>query len=69
MDRGIPAFTITLFIDKSFPSFLTSAWFVKRYFSFVKKTVLVVFLDYSFVTTKSPIFFFIYLQMVDFEYF
>ena len=69
MDGEIPAFTITLFLQKSFPSVLASAWFVVRYFSFVKQTVLVVFPDYSLVTTKSPIFFFICLQMVAFEYF
>ena len=64
----IRAFTITLFLQKSFPSLLASAWFVVRYFSFVKQTVLLVFPDYSFVTTKSPIFFSICLQMVAFEY-
>ena len=54
---------------KSFPSLLASAWFVKRYFSFAEQAVCVVFLDYSFVTTKSTIFFSICLQMVAFEYF
>ena len=57
------------FFTKSFTSLLTSAWFVVRYLSFVEQTVLVVFPDYYFVTTKSPIFFFIWLQMVPFEYF
>ena len=37
-----------------------------RYFSFVEQTVLVVFPDYSFATTKSPILFFMCLQMVTF---
>ena len=68
MDGEIPAFTITLLLHKSFPSLLTIAWFVVRYFSFVEKIVFVVFPDYSIVTTKSPIFFFICLQMVAFEY-
>ena len=58
-----------LFLLKSFASLLASAWFVARYFSFVKQTVLVVFPDYSFITNKSLIFFFICLQMVAFEYF
>ena len=58
MVGGIPAFTITLFLPKTFPSLLANAWFVVRYFSFVEHTVLVVFPDYSFVTFKSPIFFF-----------
>ena len=57
MDGGIPALTVTLFLQKSFPSLLASAWFVVRYFPFVKQTVL--------VATKSPIFFF----MFGFEYF
>ena len=57
------------FLKKSFPSLLTRTWFVIRYFSFLEQTVLVVFLDYAFVTTKSPIFFLICLQMVAFEYF
>ena len=52
-----------------FPSLLASAWFVIIYFSFVEQTVLVVFPDYSFITTKSPISFFICLHMVAFEYF
>ena len=42
---------------------------ISRYFSFVKQKVLVVVPDYSFVTTKSPILFFIRQQMVGFEYF
>ena len=64
MDGGILAFTITLFLQKEFfPSLLVSAWFVVRYFSFVEQTVLVVFPDYSFVTTYSPIFFYICLQV------
>ena len=46
-----------LLLRKNFPSLLASAWFVIRYFSFVEQTVLVDFPDYSFVTTKSPIFF------------
>ena len=50
------------FLQKCFPSLLASAWFVVRYFSFVEQTVLVVFPDYSFVTTKSPIFFSICLH-------
>ena len=56
MHDGIPAFIITLFLPKNFPSLLARAWFVVRYFSFVEQTVSVVFPDYSFVTTKSPIF-------------
>ena len=69
MDGGIPAFTNILFLQKSFTFLLASAWFVIRYFSFVEETVLVVFPDYSFVTTQSPIFFFICLQMVVLDYF
>ena len=46
----------------------TSGWFVIEYFPLVEKTVLVVFPDYQFLTTKSPIFFFICLEMVAFEY-
>ena len=42
---------------------------ISRSFSFVKQRVLVVVPDYSFVTTKSPILFFIRQQMVGFEYF
>ena len=60
---------LILFYKKIFPSLLASTWFVVRYFSFVEQTVLVIFPDYSFVSTKSPIFFFICLQMIDFEYF
>ena len=55
--NGIPAFPITPFLQKRFPSLLARAWFVIRYFSFVEQEVFVVFPDYSFVTTKSPIFF------------
>ena len=65
----IPAFPITLFLQKSFPSPLASTCFVIRYFSFVEQAVFVVFPDYSFVTTKPPIFFSICLQMVASEYF
>ena len=57
------------FLQKSFPSLLASTCFVIRYFSFVDQAVFVVFPDYSFVTTKPPIFFSICLQMVAFEYF
>ena len=49
--------------------FLQALGFVVKYFSFVEQTVLMVFTVYSFVTTKSPIFFFVCLQMVAFEYF
>ena len=69
MDGGIHAFPITLFLQKRFPSLLASTCFVIRYFSFVEQAVFVVFPDYSFVTTKSPIFFSICLQMVAFECF
>ena len=69
MDGRIPAFIITLFLHKSFPFILTSASFVVIYFYFVEKTVLVVFSDCPFVTSKSPIFFFIFLQIDAFEYF
>ena len=65
MEGGIPAFTNNFFLQKIFPSFLASAWFIVRYFSFVEQTVLVVFPDYSFVTT--PILFFLCLQLVVFE--
>ena len=57
------------FYKKSFPSLLTSTWFVARYFTFEKQTGLVVFSDYSFVTTKFQILFFKCLHMVVFEYF
>ena len=67
MDGGIPAFTISLFLQGSFPSLLASAWFVLQVF--IEQIVRVVFTDYSFVTTKSPIFIFICLQTVAFEYF
>ena len=56
------------FYKKRFPSLLTSTWFVARYFTFEKQTVLVVFTDYSFVTTKFQILFFKCLHMVVFEY-
>ena len=69
MDCGILTFTNTLFLQKSFPFLLASTWLVVRHFSFVKQTVLVVFLDYSFVTAKSPMFFFVCLQMVVFLHF
>ena len=69
MDGGIPVFTITHFYKKSFPSLPASSWFIIRYFPFVEQTVLVVFPGYSLVTIKSPIFSFICLQMVAFEYF
>ena len=49
--------------------FLQALGFVVKYFSFVEQTVFMVFTVYSFVTTKSPIFFFVCLQMVAFEYF
>ena len=42
-----------LFLQKRLPSLLPSAWFAVRCFSFDKKTVLVVFFDYSIVTSKS----------------
>ena len=38
------------FSTKKFPISSCNTWFVVRYFSFVKKTVLVVFTDYFFVT-------------------
>lgn len=41
-----------LFLEKSFASFLANAWFVVRFFSFVEHANLVVFPDYSFVSTK-----------------
>ena len=69
MDGGMHTFIITHFLQKGFPCLLIITWFVVRYFSFDKQTVLIVFPDYSFVTTKSLIFFFICLQMVAFEYF
>ena len=47
------AFTVTLFPQKRFQKLLARAWFVVRCFSFVKQAVLVIFLDDSFVTTKS----------------
>ena len=47
--------------------FLASACFVVSYFSFFEQTVLVVFPDDAFITIKSPIFFFIFLQMATFE--
>ena len=68
MDSGIPAF-ILFFFTKTFP---ISSWKHLVYckiFLFCQKTVLVVFPDYSFITTKSPILFFICPQMVAFEYF
>ena len=66
MDGEIPAFTI---FTKKFPICSCKCLIVVRYFSFVEQTVLVVFPDYSLVTTQSPKFFFICLQMVAFEYF
>ena len=69
MHGGIPAFPITLFLYKRFPSLFASAWFDVRYSSFVEQIVLVVFPDYSFTIAKSLIFFSICLQMVAFEYF
>ena len=41
----------------------------RKIFLFCQTEVLVVFPDYSFITNKSLIFFFICLQMVAFEYF
>ena len=67
IDGAIHIFKINLLLLKSF---LESVWFVARYFSFFKQTVLVVFPDYSFVTTNSlSTLFFIYLQIVAVEYF
>ena len=39
IDDGIPVFTITLFLLKSFPSLFASASFVVRYISFVEHAV------------------------------
>ena len=58
-----------LLLDKKFPSLLASAWFVVKYFSFVKQIVLVVFSDFYYVIVKPPIFLFICLQMFAFEFF
>ena len=66
MDGGIPVFNNTLSLQKSSPFLLASTWFVVKYFSFVEQTVLMVFPDYSFVATKSSIFFFMCQQMVIF---
>ena len=61
MDGGIPAFTITLFyISVSSHQRLAC----RKIFLFC-----LVFPDHSFVTTKSPTFFFICLKVVAFEYF
>ena len=69
MNGGIPAFTNTLFLQKIFPISSCKRLVCCKIFLFVEQTVLVVFPDYSFVTTKSQIFFFICLKMVAFEYF
>ena len=58
-----------LLLDKKFPSLLACAWFVVKYFSFVKQIVLVVFSDFYYVIAKPPIFLFICLQMFAFEFF
>ena len=68
MDGGIPAFIISLFLQKKFP-ISSCKRLVYHKFSFVEQTVLMVFLDHSFVNIKSSIIFFTYLQMVAFEYF
>ena len=47
------------FLQKCFQFLLASAWFVIRYFSIVKETVLLVFPDYSFIKTKPPVSFFL----------
>ena len=60
MNGGKSAFTITLFTKQVFH--------LLQAFGLPLDTVLVIFSDYSFVTTKSLIFFFICLQMVAFEY-
>ena len=52
------------FFTKKFP--ISSR---KHLLCHVEQAVFVVFPDYSFVTTKPPIFFSICLQMVAFEYF
>ena len=67
MDGGMPVFTITL-LTKKFPISFCKHLVYCKIFLFCQKTVLVVFPDYSFITTKSPILFFI-CQMVAFEYF
>ena len=61
-----PCFYHYFFLHESFPSLLSITWFIVIYFSFVEQAV---FPDYSFVTTKSPVFFLICLRMVAFEYF
>ena len=61
MNGGMPAFTITLFTKQ--------VVHLLQAFGLPLDTVLVIFPDYSFVTTKSLIFFFISQQIVAFEYF
>ena len=51
-------------------SLLATAWFVVKYFFFIKQIILVVFPDFfRKSSTKPPIFFFMGLQMAVFEYF
>ena len=68
MGSGISAFTITLFFINVSHLFFHKRLVCRKIFFFAEKTVLVAFPDYSFVTNKSLIFFFICLQMVAFEY-
>ena len=71
-DCGIPAFTITLLLQKRFPSFLASTWYVVRYFSFMKQAVSAVFPDYFFsyacwwllLDTSSMILYLIFLNKI-----
>ena len=57
MNDGIPAFIITRFLQKCFPSLLPSTWFALRYFFFVEETVLAIFCSYFFITSKSQYYF------------
>ena len=64
----------TCFYHYSFFTKMISISFCKcfvcrKIFIFCRTDSFAGFPDYSFVTTKSPIFFFVYLQVVAFEYF
>ena len=68
MDGGMSAFTITLF-TKKFPISSCKCLVCCKMFLFCRTDSFWVFSNYFSKTTKSPIFFFICLQVVAFEYY
>ena len=69
MDAGIPAFSITLFVQKKVTSLLASAWLCRKIFLFCRTDSFDGLNCLFFRNHESPIFFFVCLQMVAFEYF